>query len=317
MTSDLRILFYGTPDFAVATLDAIIKQGVSVLGVVTAPDKPAGRGQQLQMSEVKKYALSKNIPVYQPLNLKSLEFQAQLAQINPNLQVVVAFRMLPEYVWKYPALGTFNVHASLLPHYRGAAPIHWAVIHGETETGVSTFFLKHEIDSGDIILQKKCDILPSETTGDVYQKLMLLGAKAAVETIAQIRQNKITVIPQVTIGQLKTAPKLTKENTRIIWTQSAEDITNMVRGLTPFPTAWTQLIRATKPYLTKILSVEVINGDITLKPGEIKTDQKNYLHIGTGKGLLSVLELQLEGKKKLKTEDFLRGFDFSPNDLFL
>lgn len=315
--SKLRILFYGTPDFAVAVLKKLHEHHANLIGVVTAPDKPAGRGYELKISEVKKYALEHHIPIYQPTNMKGEDFQNTLKILNPDLQIVVAFRMMPESVWNFPRLGTFNIHGSLLPQYRGAAPIHWAVINGETETGVTSFFLKQEIDTGDILFQAKTKISHTETTGDVYQRLMQLGSDLALKTLQKIEQNQLTGTPQKMSSNLKTAPKLTKENTKISWNSNSNTIYNLIRGLNPFPIAWTTLKTKEKSLQVKLFQSKVLNSPPKAKPGQLETDGKTYLHISTRDGLLNILELQVEGKKRLKIVDFLRGFVFSPEDLFL
>ncbi len=299
----LRIIYMGTPDFAVASLKILVENGYNIVAVITAPDKPKGRGQKLSISAVKEYALSANLPILQPTNLKDPEFIEELKSYNANLQIVVAFRMLPEKVWNMPSIGTFNLHASLLPQYRGAAPIHWAVINGEKATGITTFFLKHEIDTGSIILQEEVTIDKEDTTGTLYEKLMTKGASLVLKTVKAIEEDTYTLQQQDENQALKHAPKLFKENTEIDWNKSAEEIYNFVRGLNPFPTAWTKFNG--KQY--KIHQTEILDHKATGKVGEKMTDQKNYLNIQCGFGVLSLKEIQQEGKKRMQIADFFRG----------
>ncbi|MFN3316928.1 MAG: methionyl-tRNA formyltransferase, partial [Raineya sp.] len=235
----MRIIFMGTPEFAVPSLQVLVENGYNIVGVVTAPDKPAGRGKQMQVSEVKQYALSQNLPILQPEKLKSPDFLAELQALKADLQVVVAFRMLPEVVWAMPPIGTFNLHASLLPKYRGAAPINWAIINGETETGVTTFFLQHEIDTGNIIFQEKEPISPTDTAGSLYQRLMHKGAKLVLKTVQTIEKGDVQTFPQV--GEITHAPKIFRETCQIDWNKTSTEIYNFVRGLAPYPAAWTTL----------------------------------------------------------------------------
>jgi len=302
---DLKIVFFGTPDFAVASLKALVEAGASIAAVVTAPDKPAGRGMQLHSSAVKQYALSQNIPVLQPEKLKNPDFINELKTINASLHIVVAFRMLPEVVWNMPPMGTVNVHASLLPQYRGAAPINWAIINGEKETGVTTFRLKHEIDTGDILLQKKVTIEPEDNIGSLYQKLMEEGGKLLVETVKGLAEGMVKEIPQASVAtELKHAPKIFKEHTLIDWNKPVEDINNLIRGMSPVPGAFTSLQGKT----LKIYSshTEIINHNKEL--GSFETDGKTYLRFAASNGWLYADELQLEGKKRMTCEEFLRGF---------
>ena len=294
----------GTPDFAVPALKSIYEAGYDIAAVVTAPDKPAGRGLQLHSSPVKEYALSQSIPVLQPVKLKDPEFIDQLRSLNANLQVVVAFRMLPEVVWQMPELGTFNLHASLLPDYRGAAPINWAVINGEKETGITTFFLKHELDTGDIIFQEKIPVGPDEDAGSVHDKLMNAGAGLILKTLKTIEECNIKTIPQIINHEPKPAPKLFKENCRINWeNKTLDELHNLIRGLSPYPTAWTTLDgKVLKIYKTLKEPVET-----NASPGTIITDQKTYLKIAANGGYLNLLELQIEGRKRMGVEEFLRG----------
>ena len=300
---DLRIIFMGTPEFAVESLTALLASGQKVVGVITAPDKPKGRGQQLSFSPVKEYAVSKNIPVLQPTNLKSPEFLEELKAYRANLFVVVAFRMLPEVVWSLPEFGTFNLHASLLPQYRGAAPINWAVINGEKETGVTTFFIKHEIDTGSVIFQEKETIHDHDTVGMVYERLMEKGAKLVVKTVEAIKTDNYQLSLQHDDGNLKHAPKIFKEDCKINWSKKAEEIRNLVRGLNPYPAAWTEI----NGQHFKIFEVAVTGEKPIGKPGDMITDQKNYFKINAVDEVLEITDLQLQGKKRMKTKDFLRG----------
>ncbi len=304
MKKDLRIVYMGTPEFAVPSLEILIKQGWNVVAVITAPDKPRGRGQKLIPSPIKSKALEHDIPVLQPTNLKSPEFIEELKSFEPDLQIVVAFRMLPVVVWDMPKMGTFNLHASLLPNYRGAAPINWAIINGETKTGVTTFFLKHEIDTGSIIFQEEVDILPSEDLGDVYEKLMSTGSKLVLKTVEAISEGNVKTYDQDESGMINHAPKIYKEDCKIDWNQSAEQIHNLVRGLSPFPSAFTKIDGKN----CKIFKTEISESNLNGKSvGEWETDNKTYLSFQTGEGSLSIKELQLEGKKRMKVADFFRG----------
>lgn len=299
----LRIIFLGTPEFAVESLKALVESGKQVVAVVTAPDKPAGRGRKLTASPVKTYAEEQEIPVLQPANLKNPEFLDELAAYQADLQVVVAFRMLPESVWNMPPLGTFNLHASLLPDYRGAAPIHWAIIRGEKITGVTTFFLKHEIDTGDILFQEEEPIGPDDTVGDLYGRLMSTGARLVVKTVDAIASGKLHGTPQRAADDRKTAPKIFRETCRIDWDQSTNEVHDFVRGLSPFPGAWTVINDAT----VKILRAKPAGPAVRLHPGQVDTDHSSWLRIGTADGALEILELQWEGKRKMETSEFLRG----------
>jgi methionyl-tRNA formyltransferase len=299
----LRIVYMGTPDFAVPSLKILVENNYDIAAVITAPDKPKGRGQKLSQSPVKEYALSAGLKIMQPTNLKDPEFQSELAALKANLQIVVAFRMLPEAVWSMPKIGTFNLHASLLPQYRGAAPIHWAVMNGETETGLTTFFLKHEIDTGSIIMQEKEPISSTDTTGEVYSRLMAKGAGLVLKTVETIKAENYELTPQDENQTLKHAPKLFKENTELKWTEPAEKLYNYVRGLNPFPTAWT-LINDKK---FKVHESSIINRDSTGEAGKLITDHKNYLHIQCNPGILSLEVIQPEGKKRMGIADFFRG----------
>jgi methionyl-tRNA formyltransferase len=303
----LRIVFMGTPEFAVPSLEGLIKHHINVVGVVTAPDKPQGRGQKVVYSPVKECALKYNIPVLQPEKLKSPEFLESLKQLNADLQIVVAFRMLPEAVWAMPRLGTFNLHASLLPQYRGAAPINWSIINGETETGVTTFFLKHDIDTGSILFQEKEPITESDTAGTLYERLMNKGAALVIKTIKAITSGDYTSIPQPENIEIKHAPKIFKETCEINWDQPADAVNNFIRGLNPYPAAWTTI----GGKIFKIFSGEIkpfeAEPNETIQPGEFNTDNKKFLYFKTANDWYSVQELQPEGKKRMKIEDFFRG----------
>ncbi|MDQ3536694.1 MAG: methionyl-tRNA formyltransferase [Bacteroidota bacterium] len=300
----LRIIFMGTPEFAVPGLAILVENNFDIAAVVTAPDKPKGRGMKLSASPVKDFAVKHNIPVLQPSNLKSPDFLADLQSYQANLQVVVAFRMLPVAVWDMPELGTFNLHASLLPQYRGAAPINWTIINGETETGVTTFFLKHEIDTGDIILQEKEPIDEEDTAGDLYERLMHKGAKLVLKTVEAIREQSFTEIPQDLTEEVRHAPKIFKETCEIDWNESSFYLYNFIRGLSPYPTAWAtikgkvyKIYKASKTHKTKL----------ELEPGAIETDNQNYLFVKTADHFLAIEELQVEGKKRMHISEFLRG----------
>lgn len=308
MSKQLKIIFIGTPDFAVESLDSLIKAEKNVVAVITAPDRKAGRGQKINESAVKKYAVAHQIPTLQPTNLKDEDFLAQLASYQADLQIVVAFRMLPEAVWDMPPLGTFNLHASLLPNYRGAAPINWAIINGENKTGVSTFFLKHKIDTGDIIFQEEVQIQPDDTAGSLHDKLMLVGGKLVVKTVESIEANDYSLMSQSNLAT-KEAPKIFKEDCKIDWNQSVIEIDRFVRGMSPYPTAWS-IIRANntgKELNLKLYKVSISNEKFELDAGEIIVIEGRLI-VGCGDGSLEVLELQLEGKKRMKSKDLLNGF---------
>ncbi|QDA61400.1 methionyl-tRNA formyltransferase [Hymenobacter jejuensis] len=314
-TSPLRLIFMGTPEFAVPTLETLLTwPGCEVVAVVTAPDKPAGRGRQLAESAVKQAATRHNLPVLQPTNLKSPEFQAELRSYEADLQVVVAFRMLPEAVWNMPRLGSINIHASLLPQYRGAAPINWALIHGETQTGVTSFFLQHEIDTGDLILQDMVPISEDDDFGTLYEKLKASGAALALRTVQAIAAGNVPTTPQTATESLRSAPKIQKETGRLDFTQSAPALANLVRGLSPIPTAFTQLPdgRTLKVFRAQAMADDADSGPGAIAPpGTWLTDGRTYLRVQTGAGLLDLLDVQLEGKKRLPVSDFLRGFNAS------
>ncbi len=309
---DLRIVFMGTPEFAVASLDALVKAGCYIAGVVTAPDKPAGRGMKLTQSAVKKYASDHGLKTLQPEKLKSHAFIDELRSLNADLQVVVAFRMLPEVVWNMPPLGTINVHGSLLPQYRGAAPINWAVINGEQETGVTTFKLKHEIDTGNVLLQEKISIDPDETAGQLHDKMKDIGASLLLRTIKALAEQTLEETPQsaITTEECKHAPKIFTETCKIDWNKTANHIHNLVRGLSPFPGAFTYLKnKMLKIYKSK---KEIVQHSHEL--GQVFTDGKNYFKYACANGYIHCTEIQLEGKKRMLIEDFLRGYRFESEE---
>ncbi len=304
----LRIVYMGTPDFAVESLKRLHENEYNIVGVITMPDKPAGRGHKIQFSPVKQYALENNLPLLQPEKLKDENFLKELQAWNADLQIVVAFRMLPEVVWNMPRLGTFNLHASLLPQYRGAAPINWAIINGEKETGVTTFFLKHEIDTGNIILQEKTTITHTDTAGDIHDKLMLIGADLVTKTVDLILNNKVIEKPQAEFSVLKNAPKIFKETCYINWDKTTEEIYNLIRGLSPYPTAWTELKIPNGDFLSlKIFETKEELSTHQIPRGTILTDNKSFLKITTTDGFLHILSLQASGKKRMDIEEFLRG----------
>jgi methionyl-tRNA formyltransferase len=308
----------GTPEFAVAPLQQLIEQNFSVVAVITAVDKPAGRGQKLSFSAVKEYAISQNIPVLQPESLKNETFLEELASYKADLQIVVAFRMLPKVVWNMPAKGTFNLHASLLPQYRGAAPINWAIINGDKETGVTTFFIEEQIDTGNIIFQEKVTIEPSDNIGSLYEKLMIIGASLVVKTVQAILENTINPIPQATIPveQLLPAPKINKETCRINWNNQAETIHNLVRGFSPYPAAWTELVLNDEKITVKIFSTSFETCSHALTPGSIVTDSKHYLKVACSNGYVSLTDLQPAGKKRMDATAFLNGHKIKPEEKF-
>lgn len=308
----MKIVFMGTPEFAVASLDILVKNNYDVAAVVTVPDKPAGRGQKISESAVKQYAVANNLPVLQPEKLKSEEFINALKEINADLFIVVAFRMLPEVVWTMPKLGTFNLHGSLLPQYRGAAPLNWAVINGEKYTGVTTFFLKHEIDTGSIIFQEKIEISDDMNVGELHDKAMLVGANLVLKTVQAIESDNIRSIDQnewmtqnnLKKEELKHAPKIFKEDREINWNNTADSVVNLVRGLSPYPVAFTTL----NHQMLKIYSAKVIEQSSNLAIGEFESDGKTYLRFKAADHLVQVEDLQLEGKKRMKVEELLRGY---------
>jgi len=303
----------GTPDFAVESLKALIDNGYNVVGVVTTPDKPAGRGQKMSESAVKQFAKSKGLPILQPEKLKDVDFQNTLRSWKADLQVIVAFRMLPESVWSMPPLGSINVHASLLPNYRGAAPINRAIMNGETETGVTTFLLKHEIDTGDILQYEKISIEPDDNVGTIHDKLMILGAKLLIKTIEAIEKGNIKGTPQSELmpadGILKSAPKIFKEDCRINWKEEPAKIINQIRGLSPYPTAYGDLkIDDAAPLSMKIFNAKFEQHEHNQPLGKIETDGKSYFKVCVKGGFITLYEVQLAGKKRMLITDFLRGF---------
>ncbi len=300
----LRIVFFGTPDFAVASLNALVEAGAHIVAVVTAPDKPAGRGMQLQASAVKQYAAGKGLLVLQPQNMKSPEFIDELRSLHADIQVVVAFRMMPEAVWNMPAMGTVNVHGSLLPQYRGAAPINWAIINGESETGVTTFRLKHQIDTGNILLQQRVPILAEDNAGTMHDKLMEAGAELLVRTLRGLAAGTVNEVPQDSTSNLRHAPKIFKEDTVINWARPVSEINNFIKGLAPYPAAIARL--GSK-------SIKVYSATPLIEPhertaGEYETDHSTYLRFAANDGWIYIKELQMEGKKRMAIAEFLRGF---------
>jgi len=300
---DLRIIYLGTPDFAVPGLERLVQEGYNVVAVITAPDKPSGRGLTLQHSDIKKSALALGIPVLQPEKLKVPEFLAELKSYNANLQIVVAFRMLPEAVWNMPSIGTFNLHGSLLPQYRGAAPINWAIMNGDKETGLTTFFLQQEIDTGDILLQVKEPILEEDTFEVLYNRLKNIGAALILDTVHLIEKGNYTPKPQNTDQVLKPAPKIFKETCQIDWNKSEDEIYNFVRGLSPYPCAWTNLNG--KNY--KIIAVKKTNDTSSSQEIGSTSQEANRVYVQCKNGKLELIEIQAEGKKRMKTEDYIRG----------
>ena len=302
----MKIVFMGTPDFAVPSLDALLQNGYDIVGVITATDKKGGRGnKKIIQSAVKKYALEKGLKILQPKNLKAPDFVEELRSLNADLQVVVAFRMLPVVVWDMPTIGTINLHGSLLPAYRGAAPIHWAVINGEKETGVTTFFLQHEIDTGDILMQEKMPIAPDETTGNVHDRMMQLGAKVVLDSVQKIEKGNYTLTPQ-DHSKVSKAPKIHSDTCEINFDQSNDAVYNFIRGMSPYPTAWTTL----DGKKLKILKAKKGVDAPLQEPTTFSTDKKKYLRFFTLDGFIEVLELQLQGKKRMNIKDFLNGYQF-------
>ena len=305
--SGIRIVFMGTPDFAVPSLKILVENNINVVGVITAPDKPKGRGQKLTPSPVKEYALSAGLKIMQPVNLKSPQFLQELKQLHADLQIVVAFRMLPEVVWNMPPKGTFNLHASLLPQYRGAAPINRAIMNGEKETGLTTFFLKHEIDTGDILFQEKEIIYPDDTAGTLYARLMEKGAALVLKTVRAIENGEVVAKKQEWHGNMKVAPKIFREDCRIDWNKSTREVIDFIRGLAPYPGAWTEIEGKVFKIYWAVRSDAVTTG----KPGTFNTDNKNYLTIKTSDGAVDIIDLQMQGKKRMQVTELLRGFNFS------
>ncbi|KIC02296.1 methionyl-tRNA formyltransferase [Flavobacterium sp. JRM] len=308
----LRIIFMGTPEFAVGILDTIIKNNYNVVGVITAADKPAGRGQKIKYSAVKEYALANNLPLLQPTNLKDEDFLSELKSLNANLQIVVAFRMLPKVVWEMPSLGTFNLHASLLPNYRGAAPINWAIINGETKTGVTTFFIDDKIDTGAMILSSETEIEPTENAGQLHDRLMQLGSETVIETLQAIESGNVTTIIQEDNAEIKTAYKLNKENCKIDWTKPAAVINDLIRGLSPYPAAWTFLKDKEEELSVKIYEAKPILEAHNLEIGTLISTKKE-IKIAVTDGYIQLLSLQLPGKKRMAVAELLNGITFSDN----
>jgi methionyl-tRNA formyltransferase len=310
--SDLRILFMGTPDFAVTTLKALIDNKYNVAGVITAPDKPAGRGRKLNESAVKQYAKSKGLHILQPTNLKDDHFIKDLKALNANLHIVVAFRMLPKVVWQMPKYGTFNLHASLLPNYRGAAPINWAIINGETKTGVSTFFIDDKIDTGEMILQKEIKIDSEENAGSLHDKLMAIGSDLVLETVALIEKGNVKTSPQKENEANKTAYKLNKDNCKIDWTDSIDNIYNKIRGLSPYPAAWCTLVNGSDELDIKIYRAKKEITTHSLDIGTIVSTKKE-LKVATKNGYLIIEDIKLPGKKMMDIKSLLNGYTFQPD----
>lgn len=302
-----RIVFMGTPEFAVASLRALVEAGENIVGVITAPDRKSGRGMKLTPSAVKQFAVQHGILVLQPTNLKSEAFLKELNSLNATLQIVVAFRMLPEVVWNMPPKGTFNLHASLLPQYRGAAPINWAVINGEKETGVTTFFLQHKIDTGNIIFQEKLTIAEDETAGELHDRLMNLGAKVVVKTVHSIAKDENPDVPQISSSELKEAPKIFKETCRIDWNKPAIEVHNFIRGLSPYPTAFTVLKKGDEELAMKVFRSNPQSEKANTSSGKIRVEERE-LFVSSNDNWLRIDELQLAGKKRMKASDFLLGF---------
>jgi len=309
LLSDLKIVFMGTPEFAVASLNALVKAGANIVGVITAPDKPSGRGMKMNESAVKKYAVENKLHVLQPEKLKNPDFLQELKSLNADVQVVVAFRMLPEVVWNMPPLGTINLHGSLLPQYRGAAPINWAVINGEKETGVTTFKLQQEIDTGNILLQQTIPLRDDETAGELHDEMKEAGAALLVETMRQLAEDSLKEVSQSTVindeaGTIKHAPKIFTETCKIDWNKPVTEVYNLIRGLSPFPAAFTFL----NDKMLKIFKSNKTLESHSLPAGQLQTDNKTYLRFACADGFIYVTDIQLEGKKRMSVEDFLRGY---------
>lgn len=310
MKRNLKIVFMGTPDFAVSSLRAIVEKGYNVVGVITAPDRPAGRGRKIQQSAVKTYAVSQGIKILQPTNLKNENFIEELRSLHANVQVVVAFRMLPKVVWQMPKYGTFNLHASLLPNYRGAAPINWAIINGEKKTGVTTFFIDEKIDTGEIILKKKVKIKKKENAGNLHDRLRIVGSELVIDTLELIEKGNVRTKVQLSNKKLKEAPKLNKENCRIDWSASRRDIYNKVRGLNPHPGAWSVLINGEDELKVKIYACRKMKEDHDHLLGTV-VNENNRLKVAVRKGYILIEEIQLPGKRKMDTKSLLNGFELS------
>jgi methionyl-tRNA formyltransferase len=308
----LRIVFMGTPEFAVGILDTILQHNYEVVGVITAADKPAGRGQKIKYSAVKEYALAHELPLLQPTNLKDESFLEELKSLNANLQIVVAFRMLPKVVWEMPSLGTFNLHASLLPNYRGAAPINWAIINGEAKTGVTTFFIDDKIDTGAMILNAETAISKSESAGQLHDRLMQLGSETVIQTLALLEKGNVTTTIQQDTADIKTAYKLNKENCKIDWTKSVLEIHNLIRGLSPYPAAWCFFSDKGEEWNIKIYEANILNESHSLAIGQLVCTKKE-MKIAVQDGFIQVLSLQFPGKKKMTTAELLNGIQFTEN----
>jgi len=310
---EIRIVFMGTPEFAVESLKALVDNGYQIVGVITSPDKPAGRGRQLTESAVKKYAVEKGLKVLQPEKLKNHEFLVELESLKADLQIVVAFRMLPEVVWNMPPLGTFNLHASLLPQYRGAAPLNWAIINGEKETGVTTFLLDQEIDTGRIIFQERIAIDENDSVGDLHDRMMIVGANLVLKTVNVLVEGKVETVDQTALintpETIKHAPKIFKDDCRIDWNRDTESVRNLIRGLSPYPTAWTELIHPDKVEIltAKIYAATIDNLYKPQAPGTLRSEGKTLM-VACNDGWLSITDIQLSGKKRMKTDELLRGF---------
>ena len=309
MNKKVNIVFMGTPDFAVGSLEALCEEGFHIVAVITAPDRQAGRGRKLNQSAVKKFALANNLKLLQPTNLKDPDFLNELNSLDPDLQVVVAFRMLPKSVWEIPKFGTFNLHASLLPQYRGAAPINWAIINGEQETGVSTFFINEAIDEGAIIHQERVKIGSEDTAGELHDELMKLGSQLVVKTVRGILNNEVQAVKQEN-KKFSLAPKLNKENCRINWQDSVRNVHNHIRGLSPYPGAWTELINADQKIELKIYKSRILEEQHSLEPGNLIVSKKQ-IKVSLTDGTLEILELKLAGKRKMDSRSLLNGYVFS------
>ncbi len=311
MKHDLRIVFMGTPDFAVATLKTLVDNGYNIVGVITAPDKPAGRGRKINESAVKVYAKANGLNILQPTNLKREEFIEDLAALKANLQIVVAFRMLPKVVWQMPELGTFNLHASLLPDYRGAAPINWAIINGERLSGVSTFFIDEKIDTGDMIMQEDVPVEQTDNAGDLHDKLMAIGSELVLKTVKQIEKGDVKTTPQKHSDTIKEAPKLNRDNCKIQWSDSATAIYNKIRGLNPYPAAWSLLQNGDEELEVKIYGASIQIEDHDLEVGRIVSTKKT-LQVAVKNGYILISEIKLPGKRKMDSQSLLNGYQFLP-----
>lgn len=318
MLKDVRIIYMGTPDFAVEPLKALVNAGCNIVGVVTVPDKPAGRGQKLQSSPVKIYAEANGLKVMQPEKLKNPEFIEEFSSLKPDIAVVVAFRMLPESIWSVPKLGTFNLHASLLPQYRGAAPINWAVINGEKKSGVTTFLIDHQIDTGNILFSEEVEISANETAGELHDKLMFIGAELTLKTVKELAENSVKPVAQSNNAPLKQAPKIFRETCKIDWSKPKTEIHNHIRGLSPYPAAWTEMQFSDGSIAqAKILRTNIIDKNHQLENGTIIIEGKNNLNVACNDGLIGILEIQPAGKKSMKINEFLNGIrDIIPVKMF-